>query len=65
MSHYKDVLFSGSQQTAQMSLIRSNLHQVYTQYIIKTSLSAFDDKRWLINATDSYAYGHYKIVMDQ
>ena len=59
--HYKDVLFSESQKQSTMSVIRSHSHKLFCENISKTSLSAFDDKRYLINAVESYAYGHYKI----
>lgn len=42
--------------------IRSTAHSVYTFHQKKTSLSCFDDKRWLLNPIDSLAYGHYKIA---
>lgn len=60
-SHYKDVLFSESQKQSTMTLIRSHSHKLFCESISKTGLSAFDDKRYLINPIESYAYGHYKI----
>lgn len=41
--------------------IRSIAHNVFTSHQKKTSLSVFDDKRWLIDSVHSLAYGHYKI----
>ena len=40
---------------------RTDCHQVYTTRTTKTSLSAFDSKRYLLeDGIQSYAYGHYK-----
>ena len=36
---------------------RTDCHQVYTTRTTKTSLSAFDSKRYLL---EDGAYGHYK-----
>ena len=58
---YKSTLFQETQQQCQMSTIRSHSHQIFCETISKTGLSAFDDKRYLVNPVESYAYGHYKI----
>ena len=40
---------------------RTDCHRVYTTRTTKTSLSAFDSKRYLLeDGIQSYAYGHYK-----
>jgi hypothetical protein len=40
---------------------RTDCHRVYTVRTTKTSLSAFDSKRYLLeDGIHSYAYGHYK-----
>ena len=40
---------------------RTDCHRVYTVRTTKTSLSAFDSKRYLLeDGIQSYAYGHYK-----
>ena len=44
-----------------MISIRTHHHQLFCETVQKTGLSAFNDKRYLINAIESYAYGHYKI----
>lgn len=59
--HYKDTLFNETQKQSSMTLIRSHSHQLVCETISKTGLSAFGDKRFLINPVESYAYGHYKI----
>ena len=46
----------------QMNLIKSNAHQLYTVNISKTSLSSYDNKRYILdNGYDCLSYGHYKI----
>lgn len=60
-NQYKDVLFSESQKRATMSVIRSHSHKLFCEDISKTSLSSYDDKRFLINPIQSLSYGHYKI----
>lgn len=43
---------------------RTNNHIVTTCRVNKKSLSAFDDKRWILDdGISSYAYGHYKISL--
>ena len=60
--NYKDVLFNNKQVYHKMKMIRSQRHQIGSYEINKTSLSCFDDKRYLHNnGIYSYAYGHYEI----
>ena len=60
-SNYKDVLFNKKQLHHTVKTIRSEKHQLSYE-INKTSLSCFDDKRYIHdNGMTSYAYGHYKI----
>ena len=44
-----------------MASLSSHKHALYEEVIKKQSLSAFDDKRYLLNNIDSYAYGHFRI----
>ena len=61
-SDYKDVLFNEKQLFHQMKTIRSNHHELGSYTINKTSLSCFDDKRYLYpDGIHSLAYGHYAI----
>ena len=61
-SDYKDVLFNEKQLYHEMKTIRSNNHELGSFVINKTSLSCFDDKRYLHpNGLDSYAYGHFRL----
>ena len=59
---YKTCLFEKQVQMARMNQIRSENHQIYSLTITKTSLSPYDDKRFIL--ADGYhtlAYGHYSI----
>ncbi|KAG8182181.1 hypothetical protein JTE90_017132 [Oedothorax gibbosus] len=47
----------------EQSRIGSELHRVYSIQQTKRALSAYDDKRWLLeDGISSYAYGHYRIT---
>ena len=59
---YKEALFQKESQTHSMTQIRSFGHQLYTVKMNKTSLSPYDDKRYILNdGFTTLAYGHYKI----
>ena len=60
--NYKQTLFESKQMHHKMKTIRSQNHQLGSFEINKTSLSCFDDKRYLAkDGIKSYAYGHYAI----
>ena len=59
--HYKDCLFNNQIMKHKMNTIRSECHQVSSYQINKTSLSCYDDKRYILDdGISSLAYGHYK-----
>ncbi|XP_052767835.1 uncharacterized protein LOC128208317 [Mya arenaria] len=60
--HYKNTLFNETSMISSMTVLRSHKHELYGETIHKRALSAFDDKRYLIDSVNSYAYGHYKIT---
>jgi hypothetical protein len=53
---YKHRLFSGREQYRKMNVIRSHLHDVYTEEVNKIDLSADDNKRVILED------GHYKLL---
>ena len=58
---YKQTLFNNNQMRHKMKCIRSNKHQIGSYEINKTSLSCFDDKRYILeDGFNTFAYGHYK-----
>ena len=60
--NYKQTLFESKRMHHKMKTIRSQNHQLGSFEINKTSLSCFDDKRYLAkDGIKSYAYGHYAI----
>ncbi|XP_052819578.1 uncharacterized protein LOC128245454 [Mya arenaria] len=61
---YKNTFFNETAMISSMTALRSHKHKLFGETIQKQGLSAFDDKRYLLNAVDSYAYGHYKIKHD-
>ena len=44
-----------------MTSLRSHRYELFCENINKTGITAFDDKRFLLNSFESLAYGHYKI----
>ena len=57
--NYKDVLFNKKQLNRTMKTIKSEKHQLGSYVLNKTSLSCFDDKRYIHKTgLTSYAYGH-------
>ena len=62
---YKRSLFgtekSDIQQMTKFNTIRSYKHEVYTIEQSKIGLCSFDDKRYLIDNINTYAYGHKNI----
>ena len=59
---YRDILESSSRMYSKMKVIRSQKHQIYTMDIKKVSLSAYDNKRYILNdGIHTLEYGHHKI----
>ena len=62
-AHYLACLYNTTISKNKINVIRSNNHQLSTYEINKTSLSCYDDKRYILDdGIRSYAYGHYKIT---
>ena len=60
--HYLACLYNTTISKHKINAIRSNNHQLSTYEINKTSLSCYDDKRYILDdGISSLAYGHYKI----
>ena len=61
--NYKDVLFNKKQMNHTMRTIKSEKHQLGSYTLNKTSLSCFDDKRYIHETgLTGYAYGHLNII---
>ena len=60
-SDFKRCLFQKEQIDHDFKNIVSKNHRVYTLHQGKTSLSPFDDKRYLLNNVCSLPYGHYTL----
>ena len=59
---YKDTLFLESQMSHRVNQFCNEDHHIYTVERNKISLSAFDDKRYILeNGVESIAYGHKDI----
>ena len=59
--NYLDTLTTTQSMRHTQVNFRTDAHRVYTTKTTKTSLSAFDSKRYLLDdGITSYAYGHYK-----
>ena len=60
-SYYLDCLQSNQIMRHKMNTIRSDHHQISSYQINKTSLSCYDDKRYILDdGITSLAYGHCK-----
>ena len=59
---YKNCLFTGEKQMRTMNIIRSDLHEMYSEEVNKVALSSKDDKRHVLpNKIDTVALGHYRL----
>ena len=57
---YESALFDKTELMTTMDLIQSHSHTIYSETVRKKTLSAFDDKRYLLNdGVSSLAYGHF------
>ena len=60
--NYLECLQQNSIKYCQMTIFKSINHNIFTQKVNKSSLSASDDKRFLIkDSNETYAWGHYRI----
>lgn len=58
---YRRCLFDKQTTTAVFHNIGSHAHTLHTTKYRKSALSPYDDKRYLLTASKSYAYGHFCI----
>jgi hypothetical protein len=58
---YLKILETSDKNYCNQRIIRSKQHQLYTMDMNKVGLSAYDNKRYLVDKINSLAYGHYKI----
>ena len=60
---YKNVLLTGKPTSSTMFRIRAINHQLFTEKIHKVALSAFENKRYILdNGIHTLAHGHYKSI---
>ena len=61
-SDFERCLESREVQMVSFNTIRSKRHEIYTYKLNKVGLSAYDDKRYLLDdGVESLSYGHYQI----
>ena len=59
---YKNTLFEGGVTTARSRAIRTLNNNLYSVDISKRALSAFDDKKFILeDGISTLSYGHYKL----
>ena len=59
---YKKCLFTGKEQLRRMNIIRSHMHEVYTEEVNKIALCPDDDKRHILDdGVHTLALGNYMI----
>ena len=60
---YKKCLFTGKKQLRKINIIRSHMHEVYTEKVDKVALCSDDDKRYILeDGINTLALRHYKIL---
>ena len=65
---YKTTLFSAEQMMHKQTRIVQKDHELFTVEAKKTSLSPFNDKKWISRDGDrfkAYSFGHYRIVEEE
>ena len=65
---YKDSLFQQKEMRHKQTKIMQDMHEMYTVDVNKTSLSPFNDKKWIKRVDSdftSYSFGHYKIEKEE
>ena len=64
--HYKNTLFNQTQSDVFFKSIRSDKHEVYSRLCHKTSLSCYDDKRYILkNGIDTQAFGYQSTTINR
>ena len=64
--HYKQVLMEGTRTMATSNMIRSYAHKIFSERITKVALSAFDDKRYVLeDGCNTLAHGHHNTQQRQ
>ena len=65
-SRGKNCLLDDVEQMRTMNVIKSHLHDVYTEEVNKVALSAQDDKRVIMeDGIHTSAYGHYRLKLER
>ena len=59
-NNYREILLNESKMMSTMTCLRSYNHEIHTITQTKTSLSAYDNKRFLINSVESRSHGHWR-----
>jgi hypothetical protein len=62
---YKETLFKKKTMKHLQTRILQKEHELFTSEVVKSSLSPFNDKKWVERDGDtfiSYSYGHYKVL---
>ena len=65
---YKECIFAEKQMIHKQIKIMQDMHEMYTVEQNKTSLSPFNDKKWIKKVDSnftSYSFGHYKIKKEE
>ena len=65
---YRECIFDKKQYVHKQTKIMQDMHEMYTVEVNKTSLSPFNDKKWIKRVDSdftSYSFGHYKIEEEE
>ena len=66
--NYKECLFESKPMRHRQTKIIQKEHEIYTATQMKTSLSPFNDNKWIFrqeNDFTTYSFGHYKTEKEE
>jgi hypothetical protein len=58
---YRESLFKKKSMKHQMTKIANEWHQLYTVDLVKTSLSPFNDKKYIYENGVTHSFGHFEL----
>jgi len=60
--NFKECVFSSEIKMVECNTLRSYHHEMYSISVNKVALSAFDEKRYLVDKLETLPYGHFLAI---